>query len=353
MLAASLFALMPSHAEPVAWISGRVDSLAALFYLGAFLCFVRFRLVNRQAWLWATLLIFVGRIVCEADDRDVPVADSCFRSDRADLAAFGAPPVVCATVAARAVCRARGVVSGASLHAVRERRAREPADSCSDPGVPRPSKPLRSRTAAHSQQCVTRDEGRGRSSDHLRAGRVRTLGARSTPGLSARGSASAFLWRSVVRDHDRPDDRDVSVDEASLHHDRGCEHRAGSADFARIPAGRAPSNEDANGDGRNADRPLRGVVDLECLQLGCQRHGVTEVCLGRPSPVAVGPTWQRGVRGGARMASRRLFLVAGQRRSRCSLPSRRKICTKVQDRRATGRSTAARRINGGQPGRRP
>ena len=60
VLAASLFALMPSHAEPVAWISGRVDSLAALFYLGAFLCFVRFRLVNRQAWLWATLLIFIG-----------------------------------------------------------------------------------------------------------------------------------------------------------------------------------------------------------------------------------------------------------------------------------------------------
>ena len=58
VLAASLFALMPSHAEPVAWISGRVDSLASLFYLGAFLCFVRFRLGNRPAWLLATLLIF-------------------------------------------------------------------------------------------------------------------------------------------------------------------------------------------------------------------------------------------------------------------------------------------------------
>jgi hypothetical protein len=58
VLAASLFALMPSHAEPVAWISGRVDSLAALFYLGAFLCFVRFRGGNRQVWLWAALLIF-------------------------------------------------------------------------------------------------------------------------------------------------------------------------------------------------------------------------------------------------------------------------------------------------------
>jgi hypothetical protein len=60
VLAASLFAFMPSHAEPVAWISGRVDSLASLFYLGAFLCFVRFRLANRPAWLLASLLIFTG-----------------------------------------------------------------------------------------------------------------------------------------------------------------------------------------------------------------------------------------------------------------------------------------------------
>ena len=60
VLAASLFALMPSHAEPIAWISGRVDSLASLFYLGAFLCFVRFRLVNRPVWLFASLLIFIG-----------------------------------------------------------------------------------------------------------------------------------------------------------------------------------------------------------------------------------------------------------------------------------------------------
>ena len=59
LLAASLFALMPSHGEPVGWISGRVDSLAAVFYLGAFLCFVRFRLANRYAWLFATLLVFI------------------------------------------------------------------------------------------------------------------------------------------------------------------------------------------------------------------------------------------------------------------------------------------------------
>ena len=58
LLAASLFALMPSHAEPIAWISGRVDSLASLFYLGAFLCFVRFRLEHRRRWLLTALAIF-------------------------------------------------------------------------------------------------------------------------------------------------------------------------------------------------------------------------------------------------------------------------------------------------------
>lgn len=58
LLAGSLFAVMPSHAEPIAWISGRVDSLAAVFHLGAFLCFVRFRLGSRRIWLLAALLIF-------------------------------------------------------------------------------------------------------------------------------------------------------------------------------------------------------------------------------------------------------------------------------------------------------
>ena len=60
LLASALFALMPSHAEPIAWISGRVDSLAALFHFGAFLCFVRFRLSHRRGWLFASLAIFVG-----------------------------------------------------------------------------------------------------------------------------------------------------------------------------------------------------------------------------------------------------------------------------------------------------
>jgi hypothetical protein len=58
LLAASFFVLMPSHAEPLAWISGRVDSLAALFYLAGFACFVRFRQVRHSRWLVAAIGIF-------------------------------------------------------------------------------------------------------------------------------------------------------------------------------------------------------------------------------------------------------------------------------------------------------
>lgn len=43
LAAALLFAVHPAHAEPVMWITGRVDMVATLFYLAAFLAFVRHR----------------------------------------------------------------------------------------------------------------------------------------------------------------------------------------------------------------------------------------------------------------------------------------------------------------------
>jgi hypothetical protein len=73
VLAGSFFALMPSHAEPIAWISGRVDSIASLFYLGAFLCFVRFRLGQRRGWLVAALLIFTGGLFAKQSVVTLPV----------------------------------------------------------------------------------------------------------------------------------------------------------------------------------------------------------------------------------------------------------------------------------------
>jgi hypothetical protein len=58
LIAGSLFAILPSHAEPLAWISGRVDPLAAVFYLGAVLCFVRFRSRPSYVYYAGSLVLF-------------------------------------------------------------------------------------------------------------------------------------------------------------------------------------------------------------------------------------------------------------------------------------------------------
>jgi hypothetical protein len=41
--AALVFAILPLHAESVAWITGRVDTIPALFFLGSFLAYARWR----------------------------------------------------------------------------------------------------------------------------------------------------------------------------------------------------------------------------------------------------------------------------------------------------------------------
>ena len=43
MFAATIFVLLPVHGETVAWITGRVDSMPALFYMLAFWAFARWR----------------------------------------------------------------------------------------------------------------------------------------------------------------------------------------------------------------------------------------------------------------------------------------------------------------------
>jgi hypothetical protein len=57
-----LFALHPVNAHAVAWITGRVDVLSTMFYLGAFLAFLKFR-TNESAgngWIWLLTLSFAG-----------------------------------------------------------------------------------------------------------------------------------------------------------------------------------------------------------------------------------------------------------------------------------------------------
>ena len=58
---AVVFAVLPVQAESVAWITGRVDSMPAFFYLASFLAYVRWRHDGRRAaYAWALALFFVA-----------------------------------------------------------------------------------------------------------------------------------------------------------------------------------------------------------------------------------------------------------------------------------------------------
>lgn len=51
-----LFCVHPAHVEPLAWVTGRVDSLATCFYLGVLVCHAQYRQTGSYRWLalsWA------------------------------------------------------------------------------------------------------------------------------------------------------------------------------------------------------------------------------------------------------------------------------------------------------------
>lgn len=59
--AAIVFAVLPMQTESVAWVTGRVDSLPACFYLAAFLSFVRWRAGSRtRDYWWAVAWCFLA-----------------------------------------------------------------------------------------------------------------------------------------------------------------------------------------------------------------------------------------------------------------------------------------------------
>ncbi len=61
MTAGLIFVLLPVHTESVAWITGRVDSMPAFFYLASFLAYVRYRQESKRAlYGWAIVLFFVA-----------------------------------------------------------------------------------------------------------------------------------------------------------------------------------------------------------------------------------------------------------------------------------------------------
>lgn len=55
-----VFAVLPSQAESVAWITGRVDSMPAFFYLATFFAYVMWRRQGRRAWYaWSIVFFFI------------------------------------------------------------------------------------------------------------------------------------------------------------------------------------------------------------------------------------------------------------------------------------------------------
>ena len=226
-LAASLFVLMPSHAEPIAWISGRVDSLAALFYLGAFLCFVRFRLGQRPAWLIGALLIFACGLFAKQSLVTLPAAILAFDllGPRSTDSAAGRSlarlwphlpffAVVAAYLALRHTLFGNAVREDTlTLAVIREFIGRQ--DRYVRELLPTPN------AAPRALKTVA---------EVLSIGAVAVCGRWLLAGRRAWPRAWARLWffgARLVRDHDCADGGDVCVGQASLHHHRGGEHRPG------------------------------------------------------------------------------------------------------------------------------
>lgn len=59
---AILFIAYPLHAEPVAWMIGRVDLLCTLFYLAAVFCYLRYRLLREPAYLTGSFIWFFAAL---------------------------------------------------------------------------------------------------------------------------------------------------------------------------------------------------------------------------------------------------------------------------------------------------
>lgn len=98
LAATLLFALHPVQVESVAYISGRRDVLFALFYLAAFLAFIRFREATTRAaqlgWLAATGVGFVLSLLSKEMAASFPVACLLWDVFRATEPAEGERPRV-------------------------------------------------------------------------------------------------------------------------------------------------------------------------------------------------------------------------------------------------------------------
>ena len=72
--AAIVFAVLPIHPESVAWVTGRVDSMPALFYLAAFLAYARWRATGGSRLYVSSLALFFVALFSKQNAVTLPVA---------------------------------------------------------------------------------------------------------------------------------------------------------------------------------------------------------------------------------------------------------------------------------------
>jgi protein O-mannosyl-transferase len=71
---AALFAVHPLHVESVAWITERKNVLSGLFYLSAFLAYLRFDETRRARFWFAALALFLCALLSKSVTATLPVA---------------------------------------------------------------------------------------------------------------------------------------------------------------------------------------------------------------------------------------------------------------------------------------
>ena len=156
--AAAVFVLLPVHGESVAWITGRVDSMPALFYMASFWAFARWRATDRgrgRLYALSLALLFVALFTKQTTITMVGDAGGVGSAD-----APARPRAVWPWAARLPAVRADdGGVPGAAVPAVRAGRAREPAER-GGPGVLRPAVPAPSR-ACRRRRVLRRATRRG------------------------------------------------------------------------------------------------------------------------------------------------------------------------------------------------
>jgi tetratricopeptide (TPR) repeat protein len=80
LVAASFFAVHPSHVEAIAWISGATEPLLGALFVGSFLCYLRSReqKPGRLTWRAASILLGAGAMLAKETGVMLPAVIICY-----------------------------------------------------------------------------------------------------------------------------------------------------------------------------------------------------------------------------------------------------------------------------------